>query len=67
MMIRAFQNAALFLVLGSCTKSASASEHNDLNKVISAVILEMNNEGVFTEYWYVLNMLSYHIDLVRLR
>jgi hypothetical protein len=59
MMIRAFQNAALFLVLVSCTKSVSASEHNDLNKVISAVILEMNNEGVFTEFWYV----CCHVDV----
>jgi hypothetical protein len=54
MMIRTLQNAALFLVLVSCTQSASAAEHNDLNKVLSSIILEMNNEGVFTEYWYVL-------------
>jgi hypothetical protein len=53
MMIRAFQNAAFFLVLVGCTKSASAVEHNDLNKVLSAVILEMNNDGVFEEFWYV--------------
>jgi hypothetical protein len=53
MMIRAFQNAALFLVLASCTKSVSAEEPNDLNKALSAVILEMNNEGVFAEFWYV--------------
>ena len=56
MMIRAFQNAALFLVLVSCCtiKSTSAAEQNDLNKVLSAIILEMNNEGVFAEYWYVM-------------
>jgi hypothetical protein len=54
MMIRTLQNAALLLVIVSCTtKSASAVEHNDLNKVLSAVILEMNNEGVFADYWYV--------------
>jgi amino acid permease len=53
-MIQTLQNAVLFLVLVSCTHSASVAEHNDLNKVLSSVILEMNNEGVFTEYWYVM-------------
>jgi hypothetical protein len=72
MMIRAFQNAARFLVLVSCCtiiKSASAAEHNDLNKVLSAVILEMNNEGVFAEYWYVMiSIVCCRLDLVlRLR
>jgi hypothetical protein len=71
MMIRAFQNAALFLVLVSCCtiKSAAAAEQNDLNKVLSAVILEMNNEGVFAEYWYVMMCIACcRLDLVlRLR
>jgi hypothetical protein len=68
MMIRTLQNAALFLVLVSCTQSASAAEHNDLNKVLSSVILEMNNEGVFTEYWYVLFcMVCCRKDLVTMR
>jgi hypothetical protein len=49
-MIRTLQHAVSLPGVACCTINSVSAEHNDLNKVLSAVILEMNNEGVFAEY-----------------